>query len=323
MRQLHASDAEFLEAFRDQGVARAASVNTIGVISRADEIGGGRLDAMSSARAVARRYRGEPALRGLCQNFVAVAGLLAQTARTLRQAEFAALPRAGPHARRDDLDARAVHRRPVRRRRRAGRAAQHAAARRRAAALLQRFGMFGVRLCIALLHQGTDSPAALAVELVRQLRADRAAARAAQPVRRAPRPAQGPVGAARAGRRAARRPAAGAARSWPGRSSGSSPAPTSSPSCGCSAALRSRGGAAAGRGAGRGRTAARRGRRRRAHPARPCRPTPARSTCGAAALAALSRWQDLAENPMTARAAADACRVVVRTCEGMLVGAAR
>ena len=33
--------------------------------------------------------------------------------------------------------------------------------------------------------------------------------------------------------------------------------------------------------------------------------------------------QDLAENPMTARAAADACRVVVRTCEGMLVGAAR
>ena len=74
MRQLHASDSEFLEAFRDQGVARAASVNTIGVISRADEIGGGRLDAMASARSVAQRYRSEPALRGLCQNFVAVAG---------------------------------------------------------------------------------------------------------------------------------------------------------------------------------------------------------------------------------------------------------
>jgi hypothetical protein len=40
-------------------------------------------------------------------------------------------------------------------------------------------------------------------------------------------------------------------------------------------------------------------------------------------MAALSRWQDLAENPMTARAAADACRVVVRTCEGLLVGGAR
>ena len=40
----------------------------------------------------------------------------------------------------------------------------------------------------------------------------------------------------------------------------------------------------------------------------------------AAALAALVRWQDMAENPMTARSAADACRVIVRTCEGMLVG---
>jgi hypothetical protein len=41
-----------------------------------------------------------------------------------------------------------------------------------------------------------------------------------------------------------------------------------------------------------------------------------------AALQALGRWQDLAENPMTARAAVDACRVVVRSCEGMLVDAA-
>ena len=39
-----------------------------------------------------------------------------------------------------------------------------------------------------------------------------------------------------------------------------------------------------------------------------------------AALDALSRWQDLAENPMIARNAADACRVIVRTCEGMLAG---
>ena len=91
MRHLHATDARFLEAFHDHGVARAAPVNTVGVLSRADEIGGGRLDAMASARPVARRYRAEPALRGLCQNVVAVAGLLAQTARTLRQAEFAAL----------------------------------------------------------------------------------------------------------------------------------------------------------------------------------------------------------------------------------------
>ena len=78
MRHVHAADAEFLEAFRDQGVARATAVNTVAVMSRADEIGGGRVDAMFSARGVARRYRADPTVRGLCQNVVAVAGLLAR-----------------------------------------------------------------------------------------------------------------------------------------------------------------------------------------------------------------------------------------------------
>ncbi|MBC8092152.1 MAG: dynamin family protein, partial [Pseudonocardia sp.] len=77
MRHLHAADAEFLESFRDRGVARATAVNTVAVISRADEIGGGRVDAMFSARGIAQRYRADPTMRGLCQNVVAVAGLLA------------------------------------------------------------------------------------------------------------------------------------------------------------------------------------------------------------------------------------------------------
>ena len=109
MRHLHAADAEFLESFRDQGVARASAVNTIAVISRADEIGGGRLDAMLSARRIARRYRTEPALRGLCQTVVAVAGLLAQTGRTLRQAEFAALAALAAAPREEMDDVAAVH----------------------------------------------------------------------------------------------------------------------------------------------------------------------------------------------------------------------
>jgi hypothetical protein len=37
-----------------------------------------------------------------------------------------------------------------------------------------------------------------------------------------------------------------------------------------------------------------------------------------AALTALDRWQRRAENPMLSRGPADACRVVVRTCEGLL-----
>jgi hypothetical protein len=37
-----------------------------------------------------------------------------------------------------------------------------------------------------------------------------------------------------------------------------------------------------------------------------------------AAFGALRHWQGQAENPMFGRRAADACRVVVRTCEGIL-----
>ena len=58
---------------------RATPVNTIAVLSRADEIGVGRVDALLSARRIATRYRADDTLRGLCQTVVAVAGLLAQT----------------------------------------------------------------------------------------------------------------------------------------------------------------------------------------------------------------------------------------------------
>lgn len=166
MRHLHASDVRFLESFHDQGTARATSVNTVGVISRADEIGGGRLDAMSSALAVAGRYRREPALRGLCQNVVAVAGLLAETARTLRQDEFAALAelsRIGPQQLHDALltterflsDAEPL----------ATALPTLDADRKRA--LLARLGVFGIRLGTALVRDGIGAAPALADELVR------------------------------------------------------------------------------------------------------------------------------------------------------------
>jgi hypothetical protein len=70
MRHLHATDAEFLESFRDRRVGRASSVNTVAVLSRADEIGAGRIDAMFSAKTIAQRYRQDPTLSGLCQGVV-------------------------------------------------------------------------------------------------------------------------------------------------------------------------------------------------------------------------------------------------------------
>ncbi|GAA3242735.1 50S ribosome-binding GTPase [Pseudonocardia petroleophila] len=155
MRHLHAADAEFLESFRDRGVARATAVNTVAVISRADEIGGGRVDAMFSARGIASRYRADPTVRGLCQDVVAVAGLLAQTGRTLRHAEFTAL--AGLAALpREELDSALLSVARFRR-------GDDAALRDR---LVRRFGLFGIRLSAMLIRQGTATPDALAAELV-------------------------------------------------------------------------------------------------------------------------------------------------------------
>jgi hypothetical protein len=315
MRQLHASDAEFLEAFRDQGVARAASVNTVAVISRADEIGGGRLDAMISARAVAGRYRTEPALRGLCQNVVAVAGLVAETGRTLRQVEFAALRvlASGP---RTELDAALLtadrfvaDHGPI-----AAVAPDLSVDLRRT--LLRRFGLFGLRLSTLLIRQGVDSPAVLATELVRRSgleelrhvlhsqfaeRRDLLKARSAllaldRLLRADPRPvAAGLLGEVE-------RIFAGAHEFTELR---------------LLSALRSRAVALPAPVVAEaeqllGDTGA-------APAARLGLPADARPEhIRSAALDALTRWQDLAENPMTARATADACRVVIRTCEGLL-----
>jgi hypothetical protein len=164
MRHLHATDAEFLESFRDQGVARASSVNTIAVISRADEVGGGRIDAMLSARRIARRYRTEPALRGLCQTVIPVAGLLASTGRTLRQAEFTTLASLAA-APREDMDDILLSTHRFLRSDRVPALAEISYERRKD--LLERFGIFGLRLAMMYVRQGRDSSPALAAELVR------------------------------------------------------------------------------------------------------------------------------------------------------------
>jgi hypothetical protein len=168
MRHLHATDAEFLESFRDRRVGRASSVNTVAVLSRADEIGAGRVDAMFSAKTIAQRYRKDPTLRGLCQGVVPVAGLLAQTGRTLRQAEFDALAALSRRPREEvdrlllstDRFLRAASLPDA-----ALQAGEDSEARSR---LLARFGLFGLRLSVTLIRQGTDGPAALADELVRR-----------------------------------------------------------------------------------------------------------------------------------------------------------
>jgi hypothetical protein len=55
MKHLHSNDVEFLRAFHDTEVSRPNPINAIGVLSRADEIGVGRLESMASARRIAAR----------------------------------------------------------------------------------------------------------------------------------------------------------------------------------------------------------------------------------------------------------------------------
>jgi hypothetical protein len=91
MRHLHQTDLGFLDAFHDDTVSGAGPVNTVAVLSRADEVGACRPEAMQSARRIALRYRTDPRLRRLAQTVIPVAGLLAQGAATLTEAEYRAL----------------------------------------------------------------------------------------------------------------------------------------------------------------------------------------------------------------------------------------
>jgi hypothetical protein len=309
MRHLHAADIDFLESFRDQGVARATAVNTIAVLSRADEIGAGRIDALLSARAIARRYRVDEKLRGLCQTVIAVAGLLAQTGRTLQQSEFAALATLAAQPRADVESLLLSVDRFV-----AGTTAQPSRETRQA--LLDRFGLFGVRLSVTLIRQGVGQPSALAAELVQRSgldelrklltsqfteRQDLLKARSAllavdHVLRREPRPEAEPLAAE------VERILAGAHEFAELRALNALYARTVKlPAEAAAEAERLLGGA--------GTTpTARLGLPHGSDSAQ----------LNAAALEALGRWRRRAASPLSTRAVADASMVIVRSCEGIL-----
>src|SRR5262249_34241528 len=134
---------------------RGNAVSTIAVLGRADEVGGSGLDALSSAKQLARRLRRDLTVQATCQSVVAFSGLLAHAARTLRDNEslnLAALA-AAPRPELSDL-LLSVDRftgdtcpAPVPR-----------SARR---ALIDRWGLFGVRLATTLIRTGCGTSAAL------------------------------------------------------------------------------------------------------------------------------------------------------------------
>nr|WP_052478803.1 dynamin family protein [Kibdelosporangium sp. MJ126-NF4]CEL20662.1 Isoniazid inductible protein IniC [Kibdelosporangium sp. MJ126-NF4]CTQ89574.1 Isoniazid inductible protein IniC [Kibdelosporangium sp. MJ126-NF4] len=91
MRHLHSTDIDFLDAFNDSDAADSSPVNAVGVLSRADEVGGGDDDAIAFADKVAAGYRADTRIRSLVHTVLPVAGLLAEAAATMDEKEFADL----------------------------------------------------------------------------------------------------------------------------------------------------------------------------------------------------------------------------------------
>ncbi|MFK7916640.1 MAG: dynamin family protein [Ilumatobacter sp.] len=150
MKHIHSSDLRLLESFHDDSVANPNPVNAIAVLSRADEIGVGRADSMESAAKIAGRLGEDSRLRRLVQMVIPVAGLLAETAETMTEAEFRDVQRLAERA--DELEIlllsadRFVEGRPE--------TPLTSIERQR---LLSRFGLFGVRAAISLIASGEVS----------------------------------------------------------------------------------------------------------------------------------------------------------------------
>lgn len=165
LQHRQASDVEVLEEFRrgsdPSGAQDERPATVIGVLSRADEAGGGGMDALIRASDMATGYTRDPRIRTVCQQVLPVAGLLGQGAQTLRQAEFEGLRAlaAMPKERRDLLMVSA-HRFVT-----AADPDIEPAVRR---ALLDRLGLFGIRMAMVLVPYGHDTPTSLAEELLRR-----------------------------------------------------------------------------------------------------------------------------------------------------------
>jgi energy-coupling factor transporter ATP-binding protein EcfA2 len=158
-RQPQPEDLAVLAAFQEATGGRTA---TITVLSRADEVGAGRLDALQAAASVARRMSGDPAVRAVSSAVVPVAGLLALAGRTLRQGDFTALRSLAA------ADQAQVARMLLTADRFVRADVPGAPPREIREGLLDRLGLYGTRLSVTLVRAGVPDASALAEELLRR-----------------------------------------------------------------------------------------------------------------------------------------------------------
>ena len=271
---------------------------------------------MFSARSIAARYRSDPTVRGLCQNVVAVAGPARRDRPDPAADRAHRARRAGPHGPRR-AGGRAAVGRPVPaggpRRGRDDRGAPPAAGAVRPVRhpAVDLAGPAGRRRPGRARRRSWWTAAGCASSSRCCTRSSPSAATCSRPGPRCWRwtPCCAPATAAPAGAR------------WPGRSTGSSSGAHEFTELRLLGALRSGAVTLPARDADDGErllgdagasAAARLG-------LAPDAPAPELTE---AAYAALERWQRHTVNPMLGRATADACRAVVRSCEGILAGLA-
>ncbi|MGA9873819.1 MAG: dynamin family protein [Rhodococcus sp. (in: high G+C Gram-positive bacteria)] len=159
LRTLNATDVSFLGQISSHVGGDSGPLGVVGVVSRADEVGSGRMDAMMSAKEVAARFASELEATGLCQAVVPVAGLLALAAETMRQSEFAAFE-ALAQVPDEDLQMAMLS---ADRFSRPGLLPVDPALR---ASIVDRFGLFGIRMAVTLIKLGVRDSPSLATELV-------------------------------------------------------------------------------------------------------------------------------------------------------------
>ncbi|MGW5109769.1 dynamin family protein [Nocardia sp. NPDC004123] len=162
MRDLRDADVQLLQSIHHRMTLGAGPLGVLGVLSRADEIAGGHGDSLADAHRLSATLAEAPELRGLHQSFLPVSGLLALRGQTLRQHEFQALralasiPQHGLEAALVSVARFAAPETPL---------PVLAADRRR---LAEAFGLFGIRLSVALIRSGCPDAPALSAELIRR-----------------------------------------------------------------------------------------------------------------------------------------------------------
>lgn len=162
LRSLHETDVHYLRAMHERTRHGDASIGSIAVLSRADELGSGKLTAMMSINDAVERLRSHPDLQGVCEMIVPVAGLMGVGAMTLTQADFTnfhVLAERDPETTRQLL---LTAERFI--------AAKDAGlpAERTRIDLVDRYGMYGIRLAVAALRGGVTNADALSHELLRR-----------------------------------------------------------------------------------------------------------------------------------------------------------